>query len=57
LPLCTVGQIDGSVSKMMSTWPPSSAVIAGALPVNGTCTMSVLVVSLNNSAARWSEPP
>ena len=35
LPVATLGQIDGMVSKIMSTWPPSSAVIAGALPVIG----------------------
>ena len=39
------------------TWLPSTAVIAGPLPRNGTCTMSTPVIILNNSPAMWEVVP
>ena len=34
-----------------------SAVSAGAVPLNGTCTMSMPTVCLNNSVVRWAAAP
>ena len=37
--------------------PASSACVAGAPPLNGTCTASVPVSTLNSSPARWPALP
>src|SRR6185369_13479363 len=44
-------------SNNISIWPPITSVMAAALPLYGTCLMSALVVSLNNSHARCCEVP
>src|SRR5215510_14272666 len=40
-----------------STWPATAAWLAGPAPGNGIWTMSVLVLSLSNSPARYGVVP
>ena len=38
---------------MASTWAPSSAVRAGAAPLNGICVVAMLVRCSSNTSVRW----
>jgi len=43
-----------SLSKIpICTWPPSRSFTAGAAPLYGTCTMSILASAFKSSPARW----
>ncbi len=54
LPDLICGHMVATTSNIISTWSPSSAGSAAALPANGTCRISVLVSCLNHSAdGRW----
>src|SRR4026207_321012 len=50
-PVCT--------SELTSTWlwPPTTSIIAGPPPLNGTCTMSTPATSLKRSEASGWEAP
>ena len=56
-PCCTCGQTTGMLSKIRSTLPAKRSVSAGALPRYETWVISVRVISLNNSPAKWMELP
>ena len=43
---------DGSESNISCTWPPIRSVSAGALPLYGTCSMSMPAAILNASPER-----
>src|ERR1700682_5933809 len=51
-PALTCGPAVGADANISCTSPDSIAVIAGAPPLYGTCTIFVLVMLQNNSAAR-----
>lgn len=51
------GIADGKLSNIMSIWPPSRSVSAGALPLYGMCVMSVRLNTLKSSAAMCSADP
>jgi hypothetical protein len=44
------------VAATAAMWPPSTAVMAGAPPGNGTCTICVLASTLNRYSAAMNEP-
>lgn len=56
-PFLTNGRIEGRESNIICTCPPTRSVIAGALLLYGTCTMSMPAILLNCSAARCDELP
>src|SRR5262249_40564522 len=45
------------LSNIMSTWPAIRSVVALAPPRYGTCTMLVLVITLNSSPPTWPGEP
>jgi len=53
LPALICGTSTVSVSKARLTSPPSSAVTAGALPLNGTCSSLTPASPAKYSPARW----
>ena len=57
LPARSIGRAATLVSKLRATWPPIRSVIAGELPLYGTCRMSTPVASLNTSPARCEVVP
>ena len=57
LPALTCGIALARLSNMNCVSPASSACVAGAPPLNGTCTMSMPVSTLNSSPARWPALP
>ena len=44
-------------SNSTSTWPPNTAMVAGLLPLNGTCSRSMPAASLNISPEMWIDVP
>src|SRR4029453_15419183 len=50
-------RIEGILSKITWTWPPSRSVIAGAAPRYGTCCIFVPVIAMNISPDRCTEVP
>src|ERR1700758_1468935 len=44
-------------SNISCTLPASRSVMAGAVPLYGTCTSLVPAIALNNSPLRWLMPP
>jgi len=57
LPALTCAAEEATLSTRTGTWPAMTSATAGALPLYGTCTMSIPAVALNISAARWVEVP
>ena len=57
LPARPWGNATGRFSNVSWTSPAMSPVVAIALPLNGTCTMSTPVRSLNCSPAIWPVAP
>ena len=49
--------IEGMLSKITCTWPPSMSVIAGAAPRYGTCCILMPVIAMNISPDRCTEVP
>ena len=56
-PAFTFGTAAEIFSTSTCTSPPSTAVIEGPLPLNGTCSMSMPAASLNISPEIWTEVP
>ena len=52
LPALASGTTGGTPVNTMLNCPPMRSVMASALPLYGTCTMSVLVISLKSSPVR-----
>ena len=52
---CGMSELGTSTSIWMS--PAMSAVSAGAVPLNGTCTMSMAAVCLRSSVVRCAAAP
>src|SRR5262247_3575200 len=48
---------DPMFAVYQSTWAPTAAWLAGPAPANGICTMSVLILSLSSSPARYGVVP
>src|SRR4249920_4265381 len=57
LPACTCGNTVGMVANNREVWPAIKSVMAGTLPLYGTCTMSTLAMDLNSSPDRWAAVP
>src|SRR5437016_7537277 len=57
LPALTCGNADGVPANIICTCPPTTAPTAGAMPLNGTCTMSIPAVLLKSSPARCAPLP
>ena len=56
-PDCTCGAAVRTRSNISETCPEMRSFSAGALPLYGTCTMSIPVIDLSSSPARWLEVP
>src|SRR5690349_13926718 len=56
-PLFTSGRIDGMLLHVSWASPDSTATIAGAVPLYGTCRIFTLPIELKSSAARCAELP
>ena len=48
---------DAALAKYTSTCPPMTSTMAGAPPLYGTCTMSILASFLSSSAAICARLP
>ena len=57
LPDLMNGIAEGIVGKMSDTCPPITSANAGALPLYGTCTMSIFAIILKSSPARCGGVP
>jgi len=57
LPAFTSGTTVSAEAKKKSTCPPSSAAIAGLLPLKGTCVIFTPASLANFSASTWVELP
>ena len=56
-PACTCGSTVGMVANSSEVWPAIKSVMAGTLPLYGTCTMSTFAIDLNSSPDRWPAVP
>ena len=56
-PPSTCGHAEGMLSNMNCTCPPIRSVMAGALPLYGTCCVFRPVSDLNISPAMWIDVP
>ncbi len=56
-PALICGTADGLTVNIIWVWPPIRLVTPPATVLNGTCTMSVAVMDLNNSPIRWPGEP
>ena len=56
-PARTCGSAGGVVFIITSTSPAIRLMVAGAMPLNGMCTMSVAVTDLNNSMPKCEVVP
>src|SRR5678816_2710648 len=56
-PSFTSGRLDGMLSNIIVTRPPSRSGIALARPLYGTCVMSIPVIVLKSSPETWIDVP
>ena len=56
-PARTNGSAEGRPSIIRGTCPPSRSLVAGGLPLYGTCTISTPAMILNSSPERWEPVP
>jgi hypothetical protein len=57
LPSRTSGRLDGMLSNIIVTRPPSRSGIAVARPLYGMCSMSMPVIVLKSSPDTWIDVP
>ena len=48
---------DGTAAKALSTWPPITSVMAAAIALYGTWTMSMPASTFSDSESRWLIEP
>src|SRR4026208_759703 len=56
-PARTCWRMEGMLSKITCTWPPSRSVIAGAAPRYGPCCLLAPRIAQNHSPDRCTEVP